>query len=62
MITINESITIELETHRGYWADIARSNGWYTEPFYVHVWIDDKGDIADSVSYRGLDKDIIDTY
>jgi hypothetical protein len=62
MIAVKESLQVEINSHREYWAEIARSNGWYFEPFYIHVWVDDKGEIVDSVSYRGLDRDIVDSY
>lgn len=62
MIAVNESLQLEINTHREYWAEIARSNGWYTDPFFIHVWVDCNGEVVDSVSYRGLDRDIVDTY
>lgn len=48
-----------IDEHRAYWADIAKNNGWYKEPFYVQVWVDDNGSVVDSVSYQGLSEDII---
>jgi hypothetical protein len=62
MIAVNESLQVEIDTHREYWAEIAHSNGWYTDPFFVHVWVNDNGEIVDSVSYRGLNRDIVDIY
>ena len=62
MIAVKESLQVEINIHREYWAEIARSNGWYTNPFFVHVWVNDNGEIIDSVSYRGLDRDIVDSY
>lgn len=26
-----------IERHRAFWADVAKKNNWYTEPFYVRV-------------------------
>lgn len=48
-----------LEECREFWARVARENGWYKEPFFVQVWVDDSDDITDSVSHRGLDRDYI---
>lgn len=47
-----------IEECRKFWAKIAKENGWYKKPFFVLVW-KKQGEIIDSVSYRGLDKDII---
>jgi hypothetical protein len=44
----------DIETARAKWAGIARANGWYTEPFYVQIWVDEDGKITDSVSFQGL--------
>lgn len=49
----------EIEKHRAFWADVAKKNNWYTEPFYVQVWVDENGDISDSVSCIGLTKDLV---
>jgi len=49
----------DIEAHRAKWAGIARANGWYTEPFYVQVWVDSDGEITDSVSFTGLALDLI---
>ena len=49
----------EIEKQRVFWAKIAKANSWYTKPFYVQVWIDENGDISDSVSHIGLTKDIV---
>ena len=47
-----------LEEHRSFWAGIAKRNGWYREPFYVVTWLRGNGEIVDSVSYDGLDRDM----
>lgn len=52
----------DIEIHRKFWAQVARENNWYVEPFYVHVWINDSDEIVDSVSYKGLWQDVIDQY
>ena len=50
----------EIETSRKFWAEIAKQNGWYTEPFYIQVFVDPKTNlITDSVSSRILERDII---
>ncbi len=51
-----------IETARTFWANIAKQNGWYTEPFYVQVWLDKDGNVADSVSYQGMNEDIVITH
>jgi len=53
------SLEIQIEEHRKWWAQIAKENGWYTQPFFIQVWIDEDGEIEDSVSYKGLDRDWI---
>jgi len=49
----------EIEKHRTFWADVAKKNNWYTEPFYVQVWVDEDGDVSDSVSHIGLTEDLV---
>ena len=49
----------EIEKHLVFWADVAKENNWYSEPFYVQIWIDENGDISDSVSCIGLTEDIV---
>jgi len=46
-----------IEEHREFWANVAKDNGWYFEPFYVVVYLDDDGKIVDSLSHKGLDRD-----
>ena len=48
-----------IESKREFWAGIAKENGWYSEPFHVQVWVNGEGEIVDSVSFRGLERDII---
>jgi hypothetical protein len=43
-----------MEDHRQFWVEVAKSNGWYEDPFYVVVWDSPDGQIVDSVSYVGL--------
>jgi hypothetical protein len=54
-------VKISIEDKREFWAKIAKNNGWYSEPFYVQVWVNREGKIIDSVSFQGLDRDIIET-
>ncbi len=49
----------QIELKRELWAGIAKENGWYSEPFFVQVWVDKEGEIVDSVSFTGLNRDII---
>ena len=49
----------EIEKQRVFWAKIAIANSWYTEPFYVQVWVDENDNITDSVSHIGLTEDIV---
>jgi len=49
----------QIEYNRGLWAAIAKDHGWYTEPFYVQVWINKYGNVSDSVAFRGMTGDII---
>ena len=48
-----------LEECREFWANVARKNDWYKQPFFVQVWVDDDGTVIDSVSHQGLDRDYI---
>jgi hypothetical protein len=48
-----------IEDCREIWAKVAKENDWYTEPFYVQVWVNHRGEITDSVSFRGMTEDII---
>lgn len=48
-----------IEDSRDFWAGIARTHGWYTEPFHVQVWFNPDGTVHDSVSTRALTQDII---
>lgn len=49
----------QIEHNRGLWAAIAKDHGWYTEPFYVQVWVNKYGNVSDSVAFRGMTCDII---
>ena len=51
-----------IEDARLFWAKIAKENGWYQEPFYVQVWLNEKGEVEDSVSSRGMTRDIIEKW
>lgn len=61
-MTTKVSLNNDIETHREFWAQVAVEHDWYVEPFFVHVWIDENQEIIDSVSYKGLYKDIVDRY
>lgn len=49
----------EMETVRKKWAKTAKENGWYKEPFFIQVWLDEDKKIIDCVSFEGLEKDYI---
>ena len=51
--------SLTIEQCRQFWAKVAKENGWYKEPFFVQVWVDDNGNITDSVSHRGLNQDYV---
>lgn len=44
--------------HHAYWMQVAKANGWYCEPFYIQVWVEHDGSIADSVAMRSMDSHI----
>lgn len=47
----------DIEKARTFWAGVATKNGWYKEPFFLQVWVDELGQVTDSVSHRDLDRD-----
>jgi hypothetical protein len=47
----------QIEKARALWATVAKANGWYSEPFYVQVWLTPDGELQDSVSTRALTQD-----
>jgi hypothetical protein len=49
---------MDIEKERELWASVAKKNSWYEEPFYVQIWTKND-EIVDSVSFVGLDRDII---
>lgn len=49
----------QIEEKRQFWAEVAKNNGWYAEPFHVQVWLNEEGEVVDSISFRGLERDII---
>lgn len=49
----------QIEHNRELWAATAKDHGWYTEPFYVQIWVNGYGNVADSVAFRGMTSDII---
>ena len=48
----------EFDHHKTTWSAVAQNNNWYVEPFYIQVWVHN-GEIVDSVSVRGLDRDYV---
>ncbi len=49
----------EIEKQPAFWAEIAKVNGWYCEPFFVQMWVDEDGNVIDIVSHIGLSKDVV---
>lgn len=54
-ITISEAARQKIEDSRESWAAVAKKFGWYFEPFYIQVWIDEFGEVVDTVGLRGMD-------
>jgi hypothetical protein len=51
---------LNLEPHREKWAKIAKERGWFTEPFFVQVFVDpNTNEIYDSVSFTGIPADLV---
>lgn len=48
----------QLSAARELWSQLAKEHGWYADPFCVQVFVDDDGNVHDSVSWAGLDHDI----
>jgi heat shock protein HspQ len=49
----------DIEKARKFWAGIAKENGWYEEPFYVIVYVNQKNEVVDSLSNKNLSKDTV---
>ena len=44
-----------INQYRETWAKLAKKNGWYTDPFFVQVWINpEKDTVIDVVAHKGL--------
>ena len=48
-----------IETHRRVWERVAKEHNWYTEPFYIQMWVKIDGTIDDSIGTRSLTKDCV---
>lgn len=59
VIKLDKEMREQIEHNRGLWAAIAKDHGWYTEPFYVQVWINEYGNVYDSVAYQGMTEDVL---
>ena len=59
MIEVNATAAEAIERARSLWARVAKANGWYSEPFFVQVWLNPDGTLQDSVSTRALTQDHI---
>ncbi len=53
------SLELNIEKQRKIWAAIAKENNWYKEPFFVQIFVDNNNKITDSVSFIGLERDLI---
>ena len=51
-ITVSEATRQKIEHSRESWAEIAKKFGWYFEPFYIQVWIDEFGEVVDTVGHK----------
>jgi hypothetical protein len=57
---LTENVIKTIEETRVFWSKVAKSNGWYVEPFYVQVWVDFQNNlVTDSVSFKGMESDIV---
>lgn len=45
------------EKYRKSWAKLAKENDWYSEPFFIQVWINSSGKITNAVSFRDIKQD-----
>jgi hypothetical protein len=53
----------EIEKHRAKWAQVGVENGWKRDPLFIQVWIDEAGQIVDSVYLpEGADCDVVAPY
>ena len=51
--------TEALAAARAFWAPIAKEHDWYSEPFFVQVWVNESGEVTDSVAHRDMVRDIV---
>lgn len=51
----------QLDKARTFWLEMARKHKWAgpLEPFHVQVWVDEAGNVVDSVSFNGMTQDYI---
>ena len=49
----------DIEKNRQTWAKVAKKYKWLTDPFYIQIWVNKKGEITDSVSFQGIQKDLV---
>lgn len=50
----------DLEEHRKKWTQKAKQEGWpNTEDIKIQVWVDRRGRIVDSISFKELREDVL---
>lgn len=53
-ITVSKAAHQKIEDSRASWAEVAKKFDWYFEPFYIQVWIDEFGEVVDTVGHKGM--------
>lgn len=54
-ITVSEAAREKIESSRESWAEIAKKFGWYFEPFYIQVWMNEFGEVVDTAGHKGME-------
>jgi hypothetical protein len=53
-ITVSEAAREKIEASREGWAQIAKKFDWHFEPSYIQVWMNEFGDVVDTVGHKGM--------
>jgi hypothetical protein len=60
IITTTPKLLEDIEKSRATWAQTGVENGWKRDPLFIQVWVDETGQIVDSVYLpEGADCDIV---